>query len=48
LRALNDDEREKYDGLRETVEAKMSVGDIVEARQRAREWIRRFAQAKNY
>jgi TPR repeat protein len=46
LRAVNDDERDKYDRLRETLEAKMSVGDIIEARQRAREWIRRFAQVR--
>jgi tetratricopeptide (TPR) repeat protein len=36
------EEHTRYDGLRETLEAKMTVGDIIEARQRAREWIRRF------
>ena len=41
LRASGDDQV-KYDGLRETVEAKMTVADIVDARQRAREWIRTF------
>jgi len=32
--------------LRETIEAGMSVADIVEARQRARDWIRERARRR--
>jgi len=36
----------RYDGLRETIETRMSVADIVEARQRARDWMREHARRK--
>ena len=41
LRASGDDQS-RYDGLREAVELKMTVSDIIDARQRAREWLRAF------